>query len=238
VPHPKIEDLRKKAFVLYSGPKGPELVNREIKKFGIKEEKLNDYQLKLVLNNIIKNVFVDFIGLESTKLALAQDVTHVPGYHTVIEEDTESIHIFERINFMRTFTIFIAVLIVLVVSIGVYYVVTFNRVELCDNKKEVSGRDACFLTLASGHRNITFCDKLSDSQRIYSCYSLVGKDLNDTKICDRIPTDQVDLIVLHNNCLMCIAVTLKNESMCRSFQNQIQVDECLTQIERKVSLTC
>ena len=85
--NPKIEDLRKKAFVLYQGLDGVERVNHEVKKMGTAEDKLNEYEMKICLNNIIKNVFVDFVGLEKTKEVLAQEVTHVPGYHRTVEED-------------------------------------------------------------------------------------------------------------------------------------------------------
>ena len=138
----------------------------------------------------------------------------------------------------RSFTIFIALLILLTVVVAVYYVSTFNRVGLCENKKEITGRDACFLTLAGARRNVTFCDNLSTEDGKFRCYSLVGKSLNDTKICEKIPVNAVDYIALHDNCLMCIAVTQRNETMCMAFSNSITADECLTQLERKVSLTC
>ncbi|MFH0861523.1 MAG: hypothetical protein V1875_00700 [Candidatus Altiarchaeota archaeon] len=238
MPNPKLEDLRKKAFLLYAGPKGPELVNKEIKKLGIKEDKLNEYQLKILLNNVIKTVFIDFVGLEATKKALAQDVTHVPGYHTFIEEESEPIHILERFRFMRWVVAFLALSIVGVLFLGGYYMLSFDREGLCDNKKDVDGRDACYLSLASSRGNVSFCDSLSVSNRRYNCYSLIGRKLNDTLICDRIPGNDVGLIVMHDNCLMCVAVSLKNGSMCKSFHNPITVDECLSQMDRAISLSC
>jgi len=233
-----LEDLRKKAFLLYSGPKGPELVNREIKKFGIKEDKLNSYQLKILLNNAIKTVFIDYVGFEATKNALAQDVTHVPGYHTTVLEDTESVHILERFQFMRWVVAFIVLMILGVVLLGVYYMLMFNKANLCESKKDLDGKDACFLSLASSRANVSFCDRMSTNNRMYNCYSVVGRKYNDTGICDRIPGDEVDLIVLHDNCQLCVAVSLRNKSLCKAFLNPITADECISQMDRKVSLTC
>jgi hypothetical protein len=235
--NPKIEDLRKKAFMLYGGPHGVDLVNKEVKRLGIAEGNLNEYQLKIVLNNIIKGVFIDYVGLDKTKELLAKEVTHVPGYHMAIEEENEPIHILERFRFMRVLKVFLALSVLMVFALGVYYVTFFNTVELCE-KKQGEIRDACFLTLAMHQANLTFCDKLSTAEKAFNCYGQVGIKLNRTDVCEEIPPDEPESMTIRDKCVMCVAFKLSNKSMCGSFINPMRKDECITQIERHRTLAC
>lgn len=235
---PKIEELRKKAFMLYGGPDGVERVNREVKKTGRKEDDLNETELKMVLNNIIKNAFIDYVGLDKTKELLAKEVTHIPGYHRIIEEDKSRIHIISRINFMRWFVRFIIlVIIALIVSVG-YYTMKFNRVEYCGKKTNVAARDMCFTTLALRETNISVCDELSTRTKKYSCYGSVGIKLNDTKVCSMIPSDELLLMGMHDRCILCVAFNQGNRSLCTNFISPNREAECLHQLDRGYTLIC
>lgn len=236
--NPKIEDLRKKAFVLYEGPDGVQKVDQAVKKTGVSEDELKDEQLKLVLNRIIKNVFIDYVGLERTKEVLAKETLHVPGYHRTVEEKRGKIHILERINFTKWFVVAVVALLILVVAVAVYYTTTFQTVKLCDKKTDPAERDRCFLSLALSTANVTLCDKLSTQKATYNCYGSVGMKLNDTEICKRVPGEDIDLMAIHDKCIMCVAFNLNNESLCRSFMNPMKVAECETQLERGYSLVC
>ena len=234
----KIEDLRKKAFLLYGGPHGIEMVNQEIKKMGVKEDQLNEYQVKIVLNSIIKHLFIDFVGLEKSKELLAKDTTHVAGYKMVIEADTQAIHVLERFHFREHITIIVGVMILILIVVGAFYILSFNSVELCEGKKAGPTRDHCFILLSLNKANITFCEKLGDRAKQLNCFGQVGIKLNDTKICDRIPSEDTDTMAIHDKCVMCIAFKLGNVSMCRNFMNPIREAECEHQLDRGVSLEC
>jgi len=235
---PKLEDLRKKAFLLYNGMEGVELVNREIKRLGIKEDSINQYQLKILLNTIIKKLFIDYIGLEKSKEILAMDVTHLPGYHVVIEEDTTQIHIFERINFIKWF---IVLMVGLLVSAGIYvfyYVSSFDSTAICAKKAPGDAKDSCYMILALHINNYSLCNSIESSKQHYNCISSIAVKLNDSESCDKIPGDDVDTILLHDRCISCIAFNLNNKSLCTSFMSPITQDGCQMQIERHQSLTC
>jgi hypothetical protein len=235
---PKIEDLRKKAFLLYEGPDGVERVDKEVKKMGVNEDKLNEYELKIVLNNIIKNVFIDRVGLEQTKELLSQQTLHVPGYHRTVEEKRGNIHIFERIQFMKWFVVFVCLLLILLVIGVVYYITSFNPLEACEKKNDVDVRDPCILGLALNKLNITYCDKLSTQGKIYNCYGVVGMGLRDMRICRSIPGDDLDLMGVHDRCITCVAFYLRNSSMCASFTSPIKQEDCESQLDRGYSLIC
>lgn len=236
--NPKIEDLRKKAFLLYSGLQGVELVNKEVKKMGSKEDKLNEYQLKIVLNNIIKNVFIDFVGYDATKELLAKEVTHVSGYHMNIEEDQSKIHIFERIQMMKIITILLVVLFIIVALGGYYYTRSFDPADVCEAKRGDTGRDACYLTLAMSIVNVTFCDRIKTEMTRLNCYGTMGVALTSMRLCNQVPGDNPELMAIHDKCVMCIAYKLKNVSLCSDFMSPFKGVECTTQIERGQSLSC
>jgi hypothetical protein len=236
--NPKLEDLRKKAFILYNGMDGVELVNKEIKRIGIKEEKLNQYQLKNLLNTIIKKIFIDHIGLEKTKEILAMDVTHLPGYHTVIEEDTTPIHIFERIHFAKWFILIMASILVLLTAYVYYYISSFDPMTVCDRKKITEERDSCFSLLAMKAGNTSVCDLVVNQQKRYTCISHIAVKIGKIDICETIPGDDSYGVTLHDRCISCIAYNLNNKSLCSSFMSPITQEECLMQIDRRQSLTC
>jgi len=236
--NPKIEGLRKRAFMLYAGPDGVKLVNREVRKAGIKEEELNDAQLKAVLNNIIKNVFIDYIGLDKTKELLTKDVTHISGYHMNVEEEYHKIHIFERIKFTRWIFVFLVAFIVLVIAWEAYYAQSFNSVQLCEKKKDIQAMDDCYLAIAMSKVNITMCENLSTDLKRFHCYSTLAVKLNDVSSCQKIPLTDVDLIDDRDRCITCVAYNLHNMSLCDKVISQVKQDACVTQLDRKMSLTC
>ncbi|MBD3388458.1 MAG: hypothetical protein GF416_05250 [Candidatus Altiarchaeales archaeon] len=235
---PKIEDLRKKAYMLYGGLDGVERVNREVKKMGIEEDKLNKHQEKIVLNNIIKNVFIDHVGLERAKDLLVKEVTHVPGYHRSVQENKDRIHIFERSNFMKWFVRFMVLLLVGLVFLAARYAMSFNRTEFCGQKKDVDARDICFQTLALGQNNLTYCDQLSTLQKKYQCYGSIGIAVNNSDYCLMIPDNEIALMGIRDKCILCVAFTLKNDSKCMLFRSSIKQEDCKSQLERGYSLIC
>jgi len=235
---PKVEDLRKKAFVLYQGMDGVERVNHEVKKMGTEEDKFNEYELKMCLNSIIKNVFIDYVGLERAKEALAADVIHVPGYHRTVEEEREKTTILERIQFMKLFVRLVVLAFILLIAGAVYYVTSIDKVEACEMKKDIGGKDMCFLALALKEGNITFCDRLSSQPKAYNCYSSVGTKFSDIGVCKLIPGEIADFMAMHDKCIMCVAFNLKNRSMCTSFMSPMKQMECESQLERDYSLVC
>jgi hypothetical protein len=237
--NPKIEDLRRKAFVVYGGMKGVELVNVEVKKMGVKEDKLNDDQAKTVLNNIIKNVFIELIGYDKTKAFLAEEVSHVPGYRSLTEEDGgEKIHILERAQFTKWFTIFVTILIIAVVIWMGSYINTFDPYGLCDKKPPGTSRDMCFMDLGLKWRNVSLCHEIEDREQMYNCFGSVAIKLNDTDLCGAIPATDVELMAVHDKCIMCIAFTMRNKSMCSQFMSEIRQAECEHQLDRGMSLSC
>jgi hypothetical protein len=238
--HPKIEDLRKKAYLLYDGLEGVERVNHEVKRFGIKEEKLNQYQIKLVLNNIIKNVFVDKAGIEKTKQLLALEVKAIPGYTNMLDRDEgEKTRITDKINFMAVIVAFVAVLMIALIVGVVYYMMSFEQVSLCHNKPEGDQRDNCYYLVALNDQNASVCENVDSLQRRYSCMAQVAQSTKDIDICMRIPaTDNLENIILYDKCISCVAYNLGNFSMCKNLKNPIKIEECRTQIERGYSLNC
>jgi len=236
---PRLEDLRKKAYMLYGGPEGVKRVQKQIGKVGVREDDMTEEQVKKAMNLIIKHVFIDFVGLEKSKLVLSKPVTHIPGYTPPEEPILEDkISLLERFKFTKMLVIILAIATLgLLVGIS-YYTLTFDKTVACDVKKDVNSRDQCYLTVALTKYNASVCDKLSTLEQTYSCYNSVGVHLNDTSICKLIPKDDVNLMALHDKCLTCIAFNLNNISMCRDFISPQKELECESQIERGYSLLC
>ncbi|MFH1055940.1 MAG: hypothetical protein V1744_07615 [Candidatus Altiarchaeota archaeon] len=237
--NPKIEELRKKAFVVYEGMDGVSNVNKEIKKMGVAEDELKDEQLKVLMNNIIKNVFINRIGIEKTKEILAKENLHLPGYRPDFKtEKMEQIRIFERISFNKWAVVFIAIILVLIAASVVYYALMFDLADTCERKKDTWERDSCFVTLALSRKNDTVCDKVGDEMKRFNCYAQTGIELKSMEVCKRIPSDDIETTVMYEKCVMCVAYKLDNRSLCYSFISPFKQSDCVTQIMRRQSLIC
>jgi hypothetical protein len=236
--NPKIEDLRKKAFLLYGGPHGPDLINKQLKGMGVSEDGLSEEQLKTVLNAIIKSVFVDYVGFEKAKEILAKDVAHVAGYHMKVQAEEEHVRIFERIHILPWLVLLMAAIIAVFFGAFIYYTASFDVKDFCKGKAEGPDRDSCFLSLALKNANVSFCDELSTTGKTYACYGGVGVKLNDTRICRMIPDNQPDVIPLHDKCIMCVAYRMRNQSICKYFTNPMTEAECEQQVTRTLTLAC
>jgi len=236
--NPKIEDLRKKAYVLYDGPTGPELVNKTFKAFGLKEDKLTADDEKRALNGIIKAVFVDHIGMDKTKEILSKEVTHVTGYHTAIQGDEERVTVVERVRFLPWLFAIIGVFMVLILAAAAYYGLSFSVPEKCESDESGPNRDACFMSLAMSQKKVSMCDEISTLQRTYACYGALGNMLKNASLCRMIPDNDVELAGIRDKCIMCVAYKTRDSKVCQVFTNPIRVSECEAQTTRSFTLAC
>jgi hypothetical protein len=234
----KIEELRKRAFILYEGMDGVDRVNRQLKRVAPDEDAMDAAQIKEALSNIIKNVFVDHVGLDRTRELLAQEVTHVPGYHRFVKEDQERISIPERIQMMGWMAAVIVALVLAVVVFMLSYTNFFNPLESCDLKKENVSRDSCFRASALSSGNVSVCERMSSPEASYNCVALLGIRNNDTAMCATIPADTLDFQTARNRCIMCVAFNLHRISVCSTLDNPIKEAECAHQIETGRALSC
>jgi hypothetical protein len=235
---PKLEELRKKAFILYGGREGVEKVGNEIRKFGIPEDQLNDYQLKIVLNNIIKHVFIDKAGLEEAKKVLSMKVTHVPGYQPFIEIDESKIRITSKINFMKTLVRVIVVLAVVVAAVFWFYIKSFDPLEVCDRKETLEVREMCYKNLAITSKNHTICDKLSGRMDVLNCYYKIAVNTKEYTICDKIPTDTPEQYSIYSKCFTCMANLNRNETLCSKIKDLFEQQQCRDKVRSDMSIAC
>ncbi len=236
--NPKIEDLRKKAYVLYDGPTGPELVNKTFKTFDLKEDGLTAEDEKRVLNGIIKAVFVDHVGLEKAKEMLSKEVTHVSGYHTPVQADEERVTVIERIRFLPWLFAIIAIFMALILAATVYYGLSFSVPEKCESAEPGPNRDACFMSLAVSEKSVSMCDEISTLPRTYACYGTLGNLLENASLCRMIPDNEIELAGIRDKCIMCVAYKTRDAKVCQVFTNPIRVSECEAQTTRSFTLAC
>jgi hypothetical protein len=194
----KIEELRKRAFILYGGPRGVELVNRELKKNRLQEDKLEGEELKKVLNDMIQNVFINYVGAEKTRLILLKEVTHISGYQRSVTEKQGKIHILEHVHFTKWILVFIALLLVLMIGYWYFYASRFNPLDLCDRKKDPELRDACYMTIAMKTGNAVLCENITSKDKVLNCLSSIAVMMNDSETCKQIPVADLNTLVIHD----------------------------------------
>ncbi len=236
--NPKIEDLRKKAYLVYGGYDGVELVNKEVRNFGILEDQLNAYQMKIVLNNIIKHVFIDKIGLDESKIVLGQKVTHVPGYHSYIQKDDEKIQIKTKIDFMKTIVKVIIVFFIIIAFIFWFYMSSFSEREFCETKNPVKVRDKCYNSMALNTVNHTLCSNISIQKEAHNCHYYVAIKAKDHKICEKIPAEHPEHLKTHVKCMTCLANIERNSSICELIKDFFSQRRCKETIRADNSLAC
>jgi hypothetical protein len=234
----KIEELRKRAYLLYGGPKGVELVNRQMRKNRQQEDKLEGEELKEVLNDIIQSVFIDYIGPDKTREILLKKVTHISGYKRSFTEKQGKIRIFEHVHFSKMLVVFIGFLVVLLVAYWLFYASSFNPLDLCEKKKDPELKDACYMSIAMSTRDTILCGKIGLRDKVLNCLSSVAVMTNDSNICKQIPVSDLSTLVIHDKCITCVAFSLRNATLCRSFADPNREDECKRQLTTGRSLIC
>jgi hypothetical protein len=234
----KIEELRKRAFLLYGGPLGVELINRELKKNRLQEDKLEGEKLKEVLNEMIQNVFINYVGYDKTREILQKEVTHISGYQRSVTEKQGKIHILEHVHFTKWLVIFIAFVMVLIIGYWLFYASSFNLVDLCSKKKDQELKDGCYLSVAVASRDIAVCAKIVDRDKIMNCLSSIAVKNNDSETCKQIPVDDLTTLIIHDKCISCVAFAMHNSSICRSFSDPNREEDCRRQINSGRSLIC
>lgn len=235
-----IEDLRKKAWVLYGGQEGVERVNWEVRNAGVNEDNISPKMEKYLLNKIIKNVFIEYVGMERTREILAQDIKHLRGYHVgESKSDQESkIRILEKFNFKKLVLLILALGFAAVLGFIWFYISAFDPLEACESRKDTQVRDNCFMIVAVDRMNVTVCDRIVLENARYNCYSRIGRSMNSTDICLMIPSHDIELIDLRQRCIMCVAFDTNSLRTCRLMDNPGKQAECESQIERGRSLIC
>ncbi len=234
----KIETLKKRAWVLYGGQDGLDAVNREVSKFGFGEEGLTPKQESILVNNIVKNVFVAKVGIEKARAALKVDVKDVRGYPSD-QPPTQLEHakINEETNFKFMVMLLLLVAIAGVGAMALFYFSVFNPSKVCEGKTGIE-RDNCFQLLGMTEKNATFCGKLSTPVKRYGCLSTVAVALNDSMMCEEIPVNPKELAEIKYRCMMCIAFKKRDTRKCIALEDPIRIEDCYKQIERGMSLAC
>ena len=236
----KIEDLRRKAFVLYGGQEGIDRVNWEVVNAGVDEDRITAKMEKYLLNKIIKNVFIEYVGLDRAKQILATEVAHIHGYQSgkSAKGKFSKIRILERVNFIRIMVIAIIIGFFSLIGFVIWYTSSFDPVDSCREKTTEVSADSCFIQVALARNNLTLCDEIMDIQKKYNCYSAIGVKTNNTEICGFIPYSDPELQAKQDRCYMCLAFQTSSFRTCKLIKNYVKQAECESQIERGRSLIC
>jgi hypothetical protein len=236
--NPDIEELRKKAYILYDGMYGPKRVNDVIKRHGKKEDKLEKQEVEELKKQILKEVFVDQYGMERTKEVMRREIAHLSSYKSTAEQELEITRIKDKFNLTKWMFIGFLLLLIGLGAIGGYYLIAYDPLDVCDSMSGQVARDSCFLNLALASGNSTYCGNISVRNHAFNCIRSVAVKYNNTEICEQIPQENVELMAMHDNCIICISYKLRRVSICSLLRDPVKEAECMNQIDTGRALNC
>ena len=126
--------------------------------------------------------------------------------------------------------IFILLPVVIIQLLTIKQIAYSQVPESCIDKANVFEQIICLTDRAVELNDVAVCDRSKHVGVKYQCYAIFAEKVGNWKICNRIPTDNKDLLDLKSICISDVAKKINKEELCEKVEVQGFKDGCYMKI--------
>ena len=110
--------------------------------------------------------------------------------------------------------IFVLFLVVIIQLLTINQIAYPQATESCIDKEDVFEQIKCLTDRAVELNDVAVCDRSKHVGVKYQCHAIYAEKVGNWEICNRIPTDNKDLLDLKSMCISDVAKKLMKEELC------------------------